>query len=186
MRRKEGHMQQDITPHASAIQELNRERERLRTELESVNQRSIDIEVTLTGLDLAIEVLAGPGRSKGRTRPALRVVPKEIVGMGLLEAAIFIAKRNLDVFKFTAARRIMVEAGLLEDGNAGSAALYKAVSESDRFEKPEGLRGQYRLVEPAPESEVRAEMPAAFRPRQDQGTSGSVVTRYRPSTAVAG
>ena len=66
--------------------------------------------------------------------------------MSIEEAAAHIAEKNRGIFKFTAARRVMVSAGIVPEVNPGSTAVYRVMSESTRFRKG-SMRGEYELIE---------------------------------------
>ena len=137
----------DYIERDSVLTELRTELERLETEEARLRQRLEEVTAEKGALARIVSRFRRPAASP-TARNRRTVVPvsvAELVGKTIEEAAVHIAARSGGIFKFTAARRVMVEAGLVADGNSGSTALYHVMSESTQFRKG-SMRGEYELI----------------------------------------
>ncbi len=166
----------DNADHADALQALKSERNRLDMEEIRLARRLEEISVEKATLDRLVARFerGSSGRATNRRRaPAFQIALDEVRGLSIEDAAIKIAEKNGGRLKSTAARKVMVAAGVLADGTAGSTALYKTLNESERFDKTN--RGEYRLRR----KEVTAPKPSPFR-----SSGAQFLTRPRREIAV--
>ena len=119
------------------IQELRDHAQQAREHLDEVQGKLDAYETTLADLTRGTN-----GRELSRSVASR----DELRGLSILDAAILIAGRNGGEFRFTPARRAMMDAGLLPTHNRNAAnQLYAELSNSSRFERL-ATRGHYRLL----------------------------------------
>ena len=93
----------------------------------------------------ALELLSG---SKGNERQArgIGTEPEEIAGKTLKEALLHIAGRCDGTLRVTPARKLLVDAQVLLNGQSGSNRINATLGEMPEFERTD-RRGTYRLVD---------------------------------------
>ena len=79
----------------------------------------------------------------GRRTTTLNVSTDELRDKSLDEALVYIAERNEGVVPSTAAREVLIAAGVLKGSQVGNR-LWAALDRSERFERE--AKGRYRLV----------------------------------------
>ena len=129
----------DITMHAiqAEIDTLTRKADRLRSTLDGVEQRR-------NALQLTLQHFQEPPPTKKRKRPVtLDVESSELQGKTLEEALIYIAEHNDEIVPSTAAREVLIDAGILKGTQIGHT-LWAALGNSERFTRE--ARGRYRLL----------------------------------------
>ena len=128
----------DITMKAiqNEIDALTRRMDRLRATLENAELRR-------DALQLTLEHFQPAQKQKRRRATTLDVSPDELRDKSIDEALVYIAERNKGVVPSTAARKVLVEAGVLKGRQVGNQ-LWAALDRSERFEREE--KGRYRLV----------------------------------------
>lgn len=126
------------------IEVLERKAGRLRSALRDTERRR-------DALALTLEHFRPPEAKRARRRGAvLDISPDDLRGKTLEDALIYIAERNDGTLASTAARPVLVDAGVLRGSQVGNA-LWSALDRSERFERE--AKGRYRLVddhEPVP------------------------------------
>ena len=129
----------DITMNSiqKEIDALTRKIDRLCATLKNA-ERSRD------ALKLTLEHFQPEQKQKRRRTVALDVSSDELRDKSLDEALIYIARRNDGVVPSTAAREVLIEAGVLKGSQVGNR-LWAALDRSELFERE--AKGQYRLVE---------------------------------------
>lgn len=157
-----------MATHDEVREAIEDQRARIREVIEKA-------QADLDALDRVAAIFGEDSSYATRTAKAWELVPidpDELRGMSVFGAAIAIAEANHGLLLSSAARALMVRAGILaEENNAASTVIYNAVNSSERFEKT-GKRGEYRLLadQDAPEEsrdrerevEVITRMPTAF------------------------
>ena len=93
---------------------------------------------------LTLELFQPPAPKRVRRQTALDISPDDLRGKSLDDALIFIAERNAGVLPSTAARELLVDAGVLVGSQVGNT-LWNALDRSERFERES--KGRYRLVD---------------------------------------
>ena len=83
-----------------------------------------------------------PKRTRRQTE--LDISPDDLRGKSLDDALIYIAEKNAGVLPSTAARVLLVDAGVLTGSQVGNK-LWNALDQSERFERES--KGRYRLVD---------------------------------------
>ena len=128
----------DITMKAiqKEIDALARRIDRLRATLEN-DERHRD------ALQLTLEHFQPAQKQKRRRATTLIVSPDELRDKSLDEALVYIAERNEGVVPSTAAREVLIAAGVLTGSQLGNR-LWAALDRSERFERE--AKGRYRLV----------------------------------------
>ena len=119
------------------VESLARKIERLHDALTTAQQEHAALLLTL-----GLFQPAAPKRTRRQT--ALDISLDELRGKSLDDALIYIAERNAGVLPSTAARGLLVEAGVLTGSQVGNA-LWNALDRSERFERES--KGRYRLVD---------------------------------------
>ena len=117
-------------------------------------------------LVLTLELFEPPAPKRSRRPVALDISPDDLRGKPLHDALIDIARRNGGVLPSTAARELLVAAGVLTGSKAGNT-LWNALDQSDRFARE--AKGRYRLVDDA----FEAEMDATAAERHQERVNGS-------------
>ena len=146
-----------------------------------LSQRLEEMRAEKVALGRIVSRLRRPAAAATTQKRRVRVPVSitEIVGMSIEEAAAHIAEKNRGIFKFTAARRAMVSAGIVPEGNRGSTAVYRVMSESTLFRKG-SMRGEYELIEEDGDGKKETAEPTSPFPH-----STSVSTRYSPPREAA-
>ena len=125
------------------IQELKKRREKYAADLDR-------LAALVRGIDWMIEqekmpvTAAQSEASQHNNSTGLTV--EDVQGMDPLEAAKKIARANHGVLRFTPARRLLEQAGILQDSEEDRTRFHNLVSESPEFSRME-KRGHYQLVE---------------------------------------
>ena len=128
----------DITMKAiqNEIDALTRRMDKLRATLENAELRR-------DALQLTLEHFQPAQKQKRRRATTLDVSPDELRDKSIDEALVYIAERNKGVVPSTAARKVLIEAGVLKGSQVGNR-LWAALNRSERFEREE--KGRYRLI----------------------------------------
>lgn len=124
------------------IQELKKRREKYAADLDRLAEavRGIDWMIEHEEMSLA-PVQSKPSRRDNSTGLSV----EDVQGMDPLEAAKKIARANQGTLKFTSARRLLEQAGILQDSEQDRMRFWNLVSESPEFSRMK-KRGHYQLV----------------------------------------
>ena len=95
-------------------------------------------------LILTLDMFDPPSPKRTRRQTALDISPDDLRGKSLDDALIYIAEKNAGVLPSTAARVLLVDAGVLTGSQVGNT-LWNALDQSERFERES--KGRYRLVD---------------------------------------
>ena len=122
----------------------------IQNEIDALTQRMDKLRATLENaelhrdaLQLTLEHFQPAQKQKRRRTTTFDVSPDELRDKSIDEALVYIAERNKGVVPSTAARKVLIEAGVLKGRQVGNQ-LWAALDRSERFEREE--RGRYRLV----------------------------------------
>ena len=91
--------------------------------------------------------------ASGKSQPinGIGVEASEVEGKPLKEALLYIARKCDGILKVSPARKVLVEAEVVRNGQIGSNRISTTLQEMSEFERVR--RGQYRLIDEAPENE---------------------------------
>ena len=128
------------------VESLARKIERLQDALTTAQQEH-------AALLLTLGLFQPPAPKRTRRQTALDISPDDLRGKSLDDALILIAERNAGVLPSTAARELLVDAGVLVGLQVGNT-LWNALDRSERFVRES--KGRYRLVDDADEAELDA------------------------------
>ena len=83
-------------------------------------------------------------RASRSVRPSLAV--DDLRGLEPADAIVRIAERDHGTLRYTAARRMLVDAGLVAEGRDGIEEMRALVTDHPRLERVIGEKGRYRLI----------------------------------------
>ena len=130
----------------TVIDALRARRSRQEATVARLEERLAEERARLAAYDLVI----GDAERKETPRLSRRMrVPlavDDLRGLEPRDALVRIAQREGGTLKYTAARRALVEAGLIAEGREGIEEMRALVNEHPRFERVIGEKGRYRLV----------------------------------------
>lgn len=133
----------------SKYEELEQIKSELAGQAEKLRSELKEIEGRLIAVTLAIEVWKSKG-TKSAGNPYLR----EFKGMTQVQALIKIAKDNgTNRFKVAAAKKLLLEAGLIKSKKNAANILFTTIQRSGKFKRV--VPGEYELVvPPAPDKTI--------------------------------
>ncbi len=100
----------------------------------------------------ALELLSGRQVNE-RQAKSIGINPEEIAGKSLKEALLHIAERCDGVLRVTPARKLLIDAQVLSNGQSGSNRINAALGEMLEFRRTD-RRGTYCLVDEPDELEL--------------------------------
>ena len=123
-------------------------RDRLDKKVEKLRASLTQAEEDLRHVSRSLELLGRNGKSP--KQEDLGIVPDELVGKGLCQALVMIAKQNNNVLKSTPARSLLTEAGLLNP-KTSSSVMNTTLKRANYFKRCS--RGVYEYIPTASPSE---------------------------------
>lgn len=154
---------------STSIEELYAEQHRLKARIQELRTEyhakigetylkllEVEHEITAAGATIEYEIEFTDGstisnRPSRSGRPAspytANVAVEDVAGLSVDDSLILIGKRNGNVLKVTPARRLLVEAGVVEEGQGGRTAVNHAIQRLGRRLKRTRIKGTYEVVD---------------------------------------
>lgn len=132
-------------PAKGQIADLENHRALLAEKVANYTRLLEEVQKKHDAIVIALEVI---GQSKPasawRGKPDLDIDPDALAGKPLKAAVLFIAEQSGGVMHVSPARRLLVKAGILREGQYGSNRINSAIRELNRFKRVG--RGKYLLT----------------------------------------
>jgi hypothetical protein len=126
---------------------LRRRRDSQQATVERLEQRLDEERAKLAAYELVIDDGSRTETPRASRRTRIAVTVADLRGLEPRDALVRIAERDDGTLRYTAARRAMVDAGLVAEGRDGIEEMRTLMNDHPRFERIIGEKGRYRLVE---------------------------------------
>ncbi len=133
----------------SRLQEI---RARLEAKVERLSRQYGEAKKQHESVVTALELLADPS-TKGFRESEIRIEIGEVQGKTLKQALLYVAEKCGGTLKVTPARKFLIDADVVRNGQSGSNRINTALMEMAEFERIR--RGKYRLVDESKSSEKK-------------------------------
>ncbi len=155
-------------PNKVVLSEIDNQIRRKKRLIEQNRERLAEHEADLAALLRTQRIIRNGGAKAGVAKPEIDVSARELAGLSLSDALVYLAERGRGFVRSSQVRPILVAAEVISSKGA-TQKLSAALSESERYDR-EG-RGVYRL---------RPDSQQAAGGESDESQERGVITRLRP------